>query len=204
MNVIEAIEKRRSVRRYLPDPVPEDVLDRVLNAARLAPSGSNRQPLRLIVVRDQEVKGKLAEQCTFTWRTGETRRQDWIAGAPVVVVACGSERDAAALYHKDDRLWLTSGATIEDEIKSGAVQARSLLLVDLAIALDHLSLAAAAENLGTCWIMSLDEEGVKKTLAIPDDVRAPMMMTLGYPEDWPAAKARKPLEEIVSYDRHGK
>ena len=67
MNVSDAIEKRRSIRRYKPDDVPEQVLMKVLNAARLAPSGCAREARKLIVVRDIETKRKLAaaSPCRF-------------------------------------------------------------------------------------------------------------------------------------------
>ncbi|RLI37815.1 nitroreductase [Candidatus Bathyarchaeota archaeon] len=80
MEFYEVIRTRRSIRSYKPDPVPEDVLRRVLEAARIAPSGSNRQPWKFIVVRDEEVKRRLVEAC---------HNQSFIAEAPVVIVACG-------------------------------------------------------------------------------------------------------------------
>ena len=76
----DVVRTRRSVRSYKPDPVPEEVLNRVLEAVRIAPSGSNRQPWRWILVKDPETKRKLAEACNG---------QMWIAEAPLAVVACG-------------------------------------------------------------------------------------------------------------------
>ncbi len=80
MEFYDVIRTRRSIRSYKPDPIPEDVLRRVLEAARIAPSGSNRQPWKFIVVRDEEVKRRLVEAC---------HNQSFIAEAPVVIVACG-------------------------------------------------------------------------------------------------------------------
>jgi nitroreductase len=80
MEFYEVIRTRRSVRSFKPDPIPEDVLERILDAARIAPSGSNRQPWLFILVRDSEVKRRLAEYCS---------NQMFIAEAPVVVVVCG-------------------------------------------------------------------------------------------------------------------
>jgi len=92
MNVINAIKKRRSVRNYKSDEIPEEVLNKLLNAMRLAPSGKNRQPWKFIVVRDKAMKAKLADACCG---------QKFIAAAPVVIVACGSEKEAAVRYYKD-------------------------------------------------------------------------------------------------------
>lgn len=80
MSILEIIRKRRSVRKYRKDPIPEDVFLRVVDAARLAPSGKNLQPWKFIVVRDPDMKLKLGEAA---------RGQTFIARAPVVVVACG-------------------------------------------------------------------------------------------------------------------
>ena len=80
MDFYEVIRTRRSIRSYKPDPIPEEVLTRVLDAARIAPSGSNRQPWKFIVVKDEELKRRIAKAC---------HSQMFIAEAPVVIVACG-------------------------------------------------------------------------------------------------------------------
>ncbi len=80
MSILDIIRKRSSVRKYKSDAIPEDVLNRVLEAARLAPSGSNRQPWKFILVTDPAMKKKLVPAC---------RGQAFIAEAPVVIAACG-------------------------------------------------------------------------------------------------------------------
>jgi nitroreductase len=202
MNVLEAIQKRRSVRQYKPDPVPDDALDRLLNALRLAPSGSNRQPWRFIVVRDPAVKVRLAEACHFRRMDGQAVTQKWVAEAPVVIVACATERAGGVRLQLGGRWQLASWSEVDEELRKGPVRFESSLHQDLAIALDHLSLAATAEGLGTCWIGGLDEADVKAALSIPEGVRAPLAMTLGYPAAWPEARPRKPLSEIICYDRY--
>jgi len=80
MSILKVIKERRSVRRYRSDPIPEEVLLRVLDAARFSPSGKNLQPWKFIIVRNETLKRRLAEA---------SLRQSFIAEAPVVVVACG-------------------------------------------------------------------------------------------------------------------
>jgi nitroreductase len=80
MDFYEVIRTRRSIRSYRPDPIPEEALNRVLEAARIAPSGSNRQPWKFVIVKDDSTKMQLARACG---------NQGFIATAPVVVVACG-------------------------------------------------------------------------------------------------------------------
>ena len=171
MHVYEAIHTRRSVRKYRPDSIPQEVLTRVLDAARIAPSGSNRQPTRLIVVTDDEIKAKLIPMC---------HDQAFVASAPVVIVACG--RDIK--YNRGE--WM----------------GRCAMIVDVVIAVDHLTLAARAEGLGTCWIGSFSDEQVKAILRIPEGWHVIALTPLGSPTGQPFVDTtdRKPLEEIVFYD----
>jgi nitroreductase len=74
--------------------------------------------------------------------------------------------------------------------------------VHMGIAFDHLSLAALAEGLGTCWIAGINEHKVKEILSVPDGVRASVAMVLGYPDESPDPRPRKSLEEIVCYDKY--
>jgi nitroreductase len=80
MSVLDIIRKRRSVRKYKGDPIPEDVFLRVMEAARLAPSGKNNQPWKFIIVHDEEMRNKLA---------AASRNQTFMAKAPITIVACG-------------------------------------------------------------------------------------------------------------------
>ncbi|MGB7572203.1 MAG: nitroreductase family protein [Methanothrix sp.] len=73
--------------------------------------------------------------------------------------------------------------------------------IDLAIALDHMSLAATAEGLGSCWIGAFQEDKVKEILDIPEKIRVVAMLILGYPAESPAARPRRKLDEIVVYDK---
>jgi nitroreductase len=201
MKVIEAIAARRSVRQFKPTPVPDAVLERLLNAMRIAPSGSNRQPWKFIVVRDPVVKERVTQACSFARSNGEVRVQSWIASAPVVIVACGCIAESGGGYYKDGQLFLSDYAEAQAAVKAGATPREGSLSVNLAIALDHLTLAAMEEGLGTCWIGGLDERLVKKALSIPDGWIAPLAMPIGYPVSWPEAKPRKSLSEIVCYDK---
>ncbi|MBN2199951.1 MAG: nitroreductase family protein [Candidatus Aminicenantes bacterium] len=172
MTVLEAIQKRRSVRKYRPDSVPEEVLRRVLEAARLAPSGKNLQPWRFILVRSAETKERLARA---------SADQTFIAEAPLVVVACADPESSYARMGRYMKSWT----------------------VDVACALEHLMLQAAAEGLGTCWIGAFEEGAVKALLDVPDGIRVLALTPLGYPADDPDFGGRKRLEEIVFYERYG-
>ena len=169
MNVYEAVQARRSVRRWAAKPVEEEKLRRVLEAARLAPSAKNMQEWKFVIVTAPDLRKKLGVAA---------RNQEFVGQAPVVIVGCATETQnvmACGQYSYP---------------------------IDLAIAMDHITLAAAAEGLGTCWIGAFHEDQVKKLLGIPDDVRAVIVMPLGYPAEAAAPrKSRKTYEEIVVHDR---
>ncbi len=169
MDFQELIRVRRSVRGYRPDPVDEDVLVRVLGAARLAPTACNLQPLQLIVVTDPTTRVAMKE----------VYGRDWFSTAPVIVVGCVEPA----------RAWKRADGWNAAE-------------VDLAIAMDHLVLAATEEGLGTCWVCAFDEAKAKALLGIPPDVRVIAMTPLGFPDGTaPRPFARKPLAELVRRER---
>ncbi len=168
MNVFEAIRTRRSIRGFDERPIEEEKLLRVLEAGRLAPSAKNRQEWRYVVVKDKDLRRRLAVAAN---------NQYFIAEAPVVIVGC---------------------ATLVNYVLSCGQPAYT---VDVSISMDHITVQAVEEGLGTCWIGSFKEDEVKKILNIPDDIRVVEIMPLGYPKSLPGPKPRKGLDEIVFYDR---
>jgi len=180
MDVFECIKIRRSVRDYLDKPIPGEHLTRLLNVLRAAPSAANRQPWKFIVVTDPEKRRAVVERCGG---------QRFLAQAPVTIIGCGLTEQA----------WHGMGgnktASSED--------------VDLAIALDHLTLAAAALGLGTCWVGAFDEACFKKLFNVPANVKIVALTPLGYPKDKASFRpfaegARKALDEIICYDSYQK
>ena len=168
MDIYTAIATRKSVRAYEDRDVPEEALTRILEATRLAPSASNRQEWRFVVVRDPATRRRLAQA---------SARQRFVGQAPVVLVCCAE----------------TDGHVMPCGLPS--------FPIDLAIAIDHITLCAAAEGLGTCWIGAFNEGKVKEIVGIPPEVRVVAVLPLGYPQDpTPARKSRLPLERIVKYE----
>ena len=168
MDVTEAIRTRKSVRSYLDRAVEKEKLDRVLEAARMAPSANNRQEWRFVVVTDAEKRRRLAE---------EAAGQRFIGQAPVVIAACA----------QTDGKIMRCGQACHP--------------IDVAIAIDHLTLAAVAEGLATCWIGSFDPAVTREILAIPEEIEVVELLPLGYPGDpKPVAKSRLPLQTIVRYE----
>jgi len=167
--VIKEITGRRSIRAYLDNPVEPEKLERVLEAARLAPSAKNRQDWRLVIVADHDLKKDLINAAT--------PHQGFMHEAPIIIAACATNPDYI--------------------MRCG----QAAYPIDLAIVLDHLSLQAVAEGLGTCWIGSFDEEPVKMILGIPQAVKVVELMTLGYPAFNHEPAARKKLSDLTMTNR---
>ncbi len=195
----EAIERRRSIRKYRPEPVKEEVLTELLEAARLAPSGCNAQPWRFKVVRDAETKRKLAQAA---------HDQSFIADAPVVLVCCA-----------DVRGYLEGTVSgIEDLGGTGAVEERIVGIIlhkaammknmpvdqiapriacNVVIAVEHIVLRALDFGLGSCWIRLIDEQAVKDIFGWDEYIHVVALLPIGYPAEDPPPRKRLVLEEIL-------
>lgn len=169
MEVMESIRKRRSIRSYQSKEVEQEKLDLLLEAARLAPSASNRQEWRFIVVREFSTRQKLMSAA---------KGQHFVGEAPVVIACCA----------ETDNHLMPCGQLCYP--------------IDVAIAIDHITLKATEEGLGTCWVGAFDENEVKKVLDIPEEIRVVDLLTLGYPRHISdLSKNRLPLDEIVMYEK---
>lgn len=168
MDIYEAIEKRRSVRSYKNKEINDAVLNKILEAARLAPSAHNAQEYKLIIVKDGQKKQQLAKAGSY---------QKFISQAPIIIVG-------VALNPK-----------LDPDSES------PFYAINLAIAFDHITLVAAAEGLGTCWIGAFNQEEVKKILDIPEKYKVVALMPIGFPDDKPKSKSRKSLKDLVCYEK---
>jgi len=173
MDVFEAIRTRRSVRRFRGDPVPDEALRLILEAATWAPSAGNLQPWELIVVRDEEVKLKLARAALH---------QMWIAEAPIVIVACANERRSQLGYGERGR--------------------RLYCICDVSAAIQNMLLAAHALGLGSCWVGAFHDDEVSEILGLPPGVRPIAILPIGYPAESPSPPPRRSLREVVHVDRY--
>jgi nitroreductase len=182
MDVLEAIKNRRSVRQYKDTPVTDEVLNKVLEAARWAPSWANSQCTRYVVVKDAATKAKLAE----TINKGNPSTEA-LKNAPIVIVACAELKKAG--YYK--------GEVSTDR--------GDWFMFDEGIAMENLALAAHALGLGTVHVGFIpDSKKVEEILGTPEGVVAVEMTPLGYPSADTKAPPRKELSDIVFYEKYGK
>lgn len=195
----EAIEKRRSIRKFKSDAIPDEYLTELLNAARLAPSGCNAQPWRFKIVKDQETRNMLA---------GAAHGQSFIAEAPVVIVCCA---DISGYING-------TVSAIQDLGKNGAVDdgiARILLkragqmktmtkdqigpqlAFNVAIAIEHIVLRALDFDLGSCWVRLIDRQKISDIFEWNDDRYVVALLPVGYPAEFPEERKRLELQDII-------
>lgn len=168
MEFKDIIRKRRSVRVFTDQPVSDEKLSRVLEAARLAPSASNRQAWKFVVVKNADKRKELAIAAN---------NQTFVGQAPIIIAAV---------------------ALMPERIMTCGVPSYA---VDLAIAVEHIVLAAVDEGLGTCWIGAFSQEKVRGILGIPDKYRVVTVLPVGYPAGETAAVSRKPIGQVVCYEK---
>lgn len=199
----EAIEKRRSIRKFKPDPVPDEHILALLDAARLAPSGCNAQPWRFKVVRDAETKTELARAAYD---------QSFIAEAPVVIVCCADIQgylsgmvsgiqDLGKIAAIDERIvtiLLERTNAMETQMKvMSKEQLGTRIAFNVAIAIEHIVLRALDFGLGTCWVRLIDEPRVRNIFGWSDDLFVVALLPIGFPAESPPPRRRLPLHEIV-------
>jgi nitroreductase len=205
LTVWEAIKIRRSIRKFAPDDVPEDMVTQMLEAARLAPSGSNRQPWRFLVVRDREIRKQLRRICLG---------QRFIEEAPVVIVCFGDFEGYSATARKKRRqefmdsgvMSTTSGRFADPKfiayIDSLPVPPREQLVTPVVantyIAIEHLVLMATALGLSTCWVGAFDPTEINRLFGLGDTLLPVAVIPVGYVAgEIPPPRPRLRLEEIL-------
>ena len=208
LSVMEAIKIRRSVRKFAPDDVSQEVIDQMLEAARLAPSGSNRQPWRFLVVRDPETRQKLREICL---------QQRFIEEAPVVIICFGDLDRFSPEASKKRRQEFEESGVLEtlsgffadpryreymESLDNQPSPPREQLVIPLIsntyIAIEHMVLVAAALGLGTCWVGAFDRSALNRLFGLEDNLVPVAVLPVGYPAGkLPPPRPRLSLEEIV-------
>lgn len=203
---LELVQRRRSIRVFTADPVPDELVDQVIEAARWAPSGTNSQPWEFVVVRDQEMKERIAglvkPQLYLAHDAEMTRPEDmrWPSAArpvtdpswkdaPVLVVVCGDQRTKKSY-----------------PLFAQLARGDSIFASSLANAFLNMTLAATALGLGSHWATATSHPSVMpmimEALGIPDDFVIYDTLVLGYPAIEPKPRIVRSREEITHRDRY--
>lgn len=178
MDFLEFVSTRQSVRAYDTErPVEKEKIDRIIEAARLAPSACNAQPWHIIVVDDPEIKNRVAD-ATSARALGMNH---FTKQAPVHLVLV------------EEKVNLSSGV-------GGWVKQKDYAQMDLGVIAAHIILAAHAEGLGSCILGWFNESSIREILSIPDSKRVWLDITIGYSSQPLRVKNRKKISEVVSHN----
>jgi nitroreductase len=173
---MDLVRRRQSTRRYTNKPVPREVIERCLEAARLAPSACNSQPWSFIVADTEPLRSRLA-QAAFSGVYGTNA---FAARAPVLVAVVAERSQFAAAV-------------------AGHLRRVAYNLIDAAIACEHFVLEAEAQGVGTCWLGWFHERAVVRALGLPRRTHIPILISMGYSAEPRRAAKRKPLDAIRRY-----
>ncbi len=201
MELLKAIQSRRSIRKFKSNEVQDHTIKELLDAARLAPSGSNLQATRFVVIKSPVERMKLKE-CTPL---------PFVAEAPVVIACCIDKEamgNTQVRYRElmeaqafvgtplaDDPTLMEAAAKRRSSMDQATIKA--YLTLNAAIAIEHIVLRAVDLGLGSCWIMMFDSAKTKSMLELGDRYEVIALLPIGYPDQSPAARPRLPLEELT-------
>ena len=207
-NFLDLVKKRRSIRSFRTDPVPDENVEKIIEAARHAPSGANSQPWEFIVVRNQEIKdrivGIVSEQGEYSRKVELTREKDLrfsaltgpvrepgYKNAPVFIILCGDPRTKEAC-----------------PLLTTLTRGDSHFASSLASAFLYMTLAATTLGLGSQWVSATGNPFVKpllkELLQIPRQLEIYDMLVVGYPASQPKKRSVREAAEMVHYDRYDK
>ena len=195
MDVLEVIRKRRSVRSFKETPVPDNIVDDLLESARLAPSGGNGQGWMFGVVTDKNIIKKLAKAAG---------NQEWIATAPLVIALCaGLDEGLSGLSEDDFSLIVNKERFTPEFIKylqeypdKRAVSLLSTNSVPI-IPGEHIFLTAVSYGLSACWVGFLDIKKASQILNLPEEYVCLFLMPIGYKAEEPGLIERKSIPDIA-------
>ncbi|UCE22476.1 MAG: nitroreductase family protein [Candidatus Aminicenantes bacterium] len=162
MSSYELMLSRRSIRQFKPDPISRDILEKLVNSARLAPSGANLQPLEFVVIDDEGLRRKLF--ACLRWAA-------YIAPEGNPKPGCEPVAYVVILVNVDVR-------------KNGYER-------DVGAAVENMILAAWEERIGSCWIGNADLNRIQKMLKIPGNYKVDCVLALGYPDEDPIIEEMK-------------
>jgi nitroreductase len=173
METLKCIHERREIREFKPEPIPEDITQKVLLAAVQAPSAGNVQDWEFVMVKSGKNKEALASAATD---------QDFVARAPVVIAVCSNLKKIGRAYGQ---------------------RGLSLYSVqDTAAAAQNILLAAWSLGIGGCWVGAFDERKVSELLFLPEHVRPLALIPLGFPTRIPAKPKRNPFQICLHTERY--
>jgi nitroreductase len=207
MEVTDAIQKRTTIRRWQQKPVEKEKIEQVLEAGRRAPSWGNVQPWRFVVVRDKTKIEELA-------KLGGGQPQ--ISTAPAIIVCCGAVDAFSRKMHRESLKQLIQEGVMDwpDELLDNVIlendqfapyrlgeQAMKIKAGEqLMIAIAFMTLEAINQGLGSCWAGAIAAKEAQKLMRLPDNWFIHDYLVLGYPDENPKPRPRKPVDETIFWE----
>lgn len=196
MELAEVIASRRSIRKFQQKDISTDAVRQLLDAARLAPSGSNIQPARFVVAQSRAGKEAI----------GQFTPYKFIVKAAVIFVCCA---DLTTISTRDKRVGellevgafdgvevnFDSSAPYSPVLDDAAVKA--YLSMNVAIAVEHIVLKAVDLGLGSCWIGRFEKDKLKEHLQLEDHIHPVVLLPVGYPDQSPKMRPRFDLDKLI-------
>ncbi|MCQ2561532.1 MAG: nitroreductase family protein [Clostridia bacterium] len=180
--MLKEIVSRRSIRKYKDTPVTDEQLQKILEAGRLAPTGSNTQPLRFIVLKSEESRRQVMEV---------DGGQERMLQAPLIIGCVG---DLSCRIDDCSKVNVNEHDNLEETKQ---------VLRDCAIGIESMMLQAEHMGLGTCYTGWYEQEPMKAALGVPDYCYVAGVLVVGYADEAPAARPRRALEDITYIDCWG-
>jgi nitroreductase len=206
---LDLVKNRRTIRRFKPDPIPDDYIDKIIEAARWAPSGYNSQPWEFVVLKDKKVIDKIMRCLDDYWKLAgqaETVREPWMRQTPHPWLDPDADfRHAPAyiLLLGDTR----TQAGLPMLVRYDEQRQQTIYLSSLASAYLYMSLAATTLGLANEWVSAVATPFahalIKDLLGIPEYLEVYDMMALGYPANLPRPKLMRAKEKMVHHDYCG-
>ncbi len=198
MEFDEIIRARRSIRRYKDEDIPVEISAQLIEAARLAPSATNRQPWRFMFIRDKDVINILQEVVV----------QPFIVSAPLIIMCCIDRNSFTRQYIKKQIDELVSVNVVNSEVAGELYKRRmpekleeagipASAYIDLGIAIEHIVLKAHELGLGSCWVRMFDHNRLTEMLKLPEGIAPVVLLPVGYPDEKPPPRPRLPAEKIT-------
>jgi nitroreductase len=192
--ITELLRNRFSVRNFQDKPIPDEVLQGMLEAGRLSPSGGNEQPWVFGVITDCNLIAQIAETAY---------QQKWIAKAPLLIVLCtvgvGDERGGRDIQKQRFPEYTEAIEKIDQDLYWALNQEEH----QTKIAGTHMALAALEHGVGSCWVSLFDVKRLAKLLNLPRGTMPSEILVLGYPEEQRKITKKKDLDEVVFYNTFG-
>ena len=191
--IIDLLRTRQSVRKYSEEEVPQDIIETILEAGRLSPSGGNEQPWKFGVITDRDLINQITQY---------SYNQNWIKEASFLVVLCTNNIEKSRGARNIQQVRFPKYADIIETMDEDIYIRLNAEEHQTKIPGTHMMLAATEYGIGSCFISYFDVDQVSKLLNLPERCIASEMITFGYPVEEKKKISKKQMSDVVFYNQY--